>query len=109
LANSAGMGSKKLMWKAAGAFDKLLKEKGITSAEVARLVKVSGATISRYRSGERAPDPDSLAAICQTLGISADELLGLDVSEQRAADHLAREVARLVKATEKLSAAARRR
>jgi transcriptional regulator with XRE-family HTH domain len=101
--------TKKLMWKGAAAFDKLLRNKGLTNAQVARIIKVSGGTISRYRSGERAPDPDSLAAMCQALGVSADELLGLDVSEQRAADHLAREAARLVEAAEKLTAAARDR
>jgi len=97
------------MWKAAAAFDKLLKAKGLTNVAVARVLKVSGATISRYRSGERAPDPDSLAAMCQALGISADELLGLEVSEQRAADHLARQAARLVEAADQLSAATRAR
>jgi len=101
--------TKKLMWRAAAAFDKLLKAKGLTNVEVARLIKVSSATISRYRSGERAPDPDSLAVMCQALGISADELLGLEVSEQRAADHLAREAARLVEAADRLTAAARAR
>jgi hypothetical protein len=45
--------------------------------------------------------------MCQALGISADELLGLEVSEQRAADHLARETARLVAAVEQLTAATR--
>jgi transcriptional regulator with XRE-family HTH domain len=103
------MAEKKLMWAAAPALDNRLRERGLTNAAVARQVTVSSATISRYRSGERAPDPDSLAKICQALRISADELLGLEVSEQRAADHLARETARLVAAVEQLTAATRGR
>ncbi len=101
------MANKKLMWYAAGAFDKLLKAKGLSNVELGRRVRVSGATISRYRSGERAPDPNTLAAICKAVGISADELLGLEVNDQRAADHLAREAARLAEAAERLVAAAR--
>jgi hypothetical protein len=62
-----------------------------------------GATLPIRREGARTRQ---LAAMCQALGISADEMLGLEVSERRAAEHLAREAARLVEAAEKLSAAA---
>ena len=67
-------------WEAAGRFDKLLKEQGFkTHVEVAERLGVSDSTVNRWRSGDRAPSADWLAHICRTLGLSADEVLGLNV------------------------------
>ncbi len=66
--------------EAAGRFDKLLNENGFRSnTKLAKLLGVSDATISRYRSGERAPSPDRLAEICRKVPLSADEVLGLNL------------------------------
>jgi transcriptional regulator with XRE-family HTH domain len=74
------MATKSPAWQAAQRFDKLLTAKGFKdNVRLAKLLGVKDATISRYRSGERAPNPDRLTAICQTTGLSADEILGLNV------------------------------
>ncbi len=71
------------MWSGAERLNKLVEARGLTNRRLGDLVGVSHASISRYRSGERAPDPDTLAALCRELCVSADELLGLNSDERR--------------------------
>ncbi len=64
-------------WVGAAVLNQILSRAEIDNTAFGKMLGVSHATISRYRSGDRAPDPDTLAAIARTLGVSADELLGL--------------------------------
>jgi transcriptional regulator with XRE-family HTH domain len=83
------------MWEGCRRLDRLLKRQHISSTDLAKTLGVAQATVSRYRSGERAPDPNTLAAICRAVGVSADYLLGLTEYDPAAADELRREIARL--------------
>lgn len=99
------MSTKAEMWEGCGRLDRMMKARRISSAELGRRLGVAQATISRYRSGERAPDPDTLAAICRELGGSADQLLGITVLDPRALEGFVRETARLADAARDLVAA----
>jgi transcriptional regulator with XRE-family HTH domain len=57
-----------------------LEDLEISNTDLARRIHVKDAAISRYRSGSRAPSPDRLVEICLATGLSADEILGLDVN-----------------------------
>lgn len=93
------------MWRGCMRLDRLMKGRRVSSAALARKLNVTQATISRYRSGERAPDPDTLAAICRELGASADQLLGLSAVDPRAVEGFVRETAKLAEAARDLAAA----
>jgi transcriptional regulator with XRE-family HTH domain len=99
------MFTKAEMWEGCGRLDRLMKARRMSSAELGRRLGVAQATISRYRSGERAPDPNTLAAICRELGGSADQLLGLSVVDPRAVENFVRETAKLADAAKDLAAA----
>jgi transcriptional regulator with XRE-family HTH domain len=77
-------------WEAAQTLDRLLKREGWSSTRLARELGVAQATISRYRSGERAPDPDMLTRICRVSGLSADEILGLPTDREWPSHEVAR-------------------
>ena len=64
-------------WAGAARLAAALVDQGVTNVAAGRELHVSDATISRYASGERAPDPDTLAHLCRFLKVSADHLLGL--------------------------------
>lgn len=49
----------------------------LNGAALARRLGVDSSTIHRYKTGKRVPSPGMLARICQDMGWSADELLGL--------------------------------
>lgn len=61
--------------------------KGITQAELGKLLGTSDATINRYEKDIRKPDPDTLSKLSKLLNVSTDWLLGgkeyrkLDMSE----------------------------
>ena len=57
---------------------KKLDEMHITQRELAAAVGVTDLTLSRYIHGKRTPDVLVLTRICETLGVSANYLLGLD-------------------------------
>lgn len=77
-------------WAGASRLDDLLRRGGWTSTRLATVLRVSQATVSRYRSGERAPDPDRLVDICRATGLSADEILGLPLNSESASHEAAR-------------------
>lgn len=56
----------------------VMKEKSISSADLADLVFVSNSTIAGYRSGRRHPNLEQLTLIAKTLSVSTDYLLGLE-------------------------------
>ena len=52
----------------------LRKEKGIGQEELGEIVGVTGSAISRYESGKRDPDSDTLALIAEALDSTVAEL-----------------------------------
>lgn len=77
-------------WAGAQRLDDLLRRGGWSSTRLAVALGVSQATVSRYRTGERAPDPDRLVDICRVTGLSADEILGLPLDHEGASHEAAR-------------------
>ncbi len=60
---------------------KIMKEKNMTQAELAKKINVSRQSISLYINGDRNPDIAVLKSIAERLEVSADYLIGLsDVS-----------------------------
>lgn len=57
----------------------LLKKQGLTQKQLAELVGVTEATISRYMSGERTPKSGILANIATALHTTSDYLLGTEL------------------------------
>jgi transcriptional regulator with XRE-family HTH domain len=61
----------------AARLDKLLEKQGISSAEIARGLKLDRSTVSKYRDGSRVPDVEAFVYMIKMAGASADEVLGL--------------------------------
>lgn len=58
-----------------------LQKRSMSQRELARLVGVTEAVMSRYVSGEREPKPDVLANIATALHTTSDYLLGIENEE----------------------------
>lgn len=56
-------------------FCALRKEKGMTQAEIARLLGVTNKAVSKWETGESLPDTSMLKPIADTFGVTVDELL----------------------------------
>ena len=54
-----------------------IKNSGLTQKEIAKRVGINPSTISKYLKQDKYPAIDTFANICEVLGISADEVLGL--------------------------------
>lgn len=54
----------------------LRKAKGLTQAELAKLLSIGESTISFYESGKRQPDYETLIRIADLFNVSVDYLLG---------------------------------
>ena len=52
------------------------KEKGLTQAEVAKLLSIGESTVSFYESGKRQPDYETLIRLSEAFKVSTDFLLG---------------------------------
>lgn len=61
--------------------NELLDRRGLRRKDLAELLDTSGATVSRYTSGDRVPDIETLVEIGRILHVSIDELLGVDIPE----------------------------
>ena len=59
---------------------KFRKQKGYTQSELAERLGVKNTTVSNWETGDNNPPADLLGNICDVLGISASELLGLKLS-----------------------------
>ena len=62
-----------------GLGDRLREEreaKGLSQAELGRMLGVAGPTVHRYESNDRRPDPDMLVRLAELFGVSVDYLLG---------------------------------
>ena len=57
---------------------RLRREKGMTQVELARALDVSQPVVSDYENDVIKLSGETIAALCQILGASADELLGLE-------------------------------
>ena len=56
----------------------LLRKRGISQKELAERIGLGEATMSRYISGSRDPNPETLANIATALHTTSDYLLGIE-------------------------------
>ena len=54
------------------------KAAGLSQEQLGELVGMSRQAVSKWETGQAAPDIDTLALLCGVLGVSADALLGRD-------------------------------
>lgn len=57
--------------------DQIMRRRGLTNKMLAESLYVAETTISGYRSGRRAPDPERMKEICLAVPVSANYLLGI--------------------------------
>ncbi len=64
------------------------RERDMTQEALAEYLRVSVSAVSQWESGKTAPDLSLIPAICNLFGISADELLGINLErkEERVSD-----------------------
>ena len=55
-----------------------LKNSGLTTIEIARLVGVSPEMITQYRTTKKLPKLDTFAKLCKELDLDANYILGLN-------------------------------
>jgi transcriptional regulator with XRE-family HTH domain len=67
-------------WKAHDRLEPLLRREGWSQARLAKALGMTSGAVSKWCSGDNDLGADVLTAICQTVGLSADEILGLDLS-----------------------------
>ena len=65
----------------ASQLNRLLERRGLRKRDLAELLNTTDATASRYTSGARIPDLETLVEIGSILHVSIDELLGVDIPE----------------------------
>lgn len=58
-----------------GRLRKLREKRGLKQKEVAALLNLNPNTLSRYESGERTPDPQTLVKLANFYGVTTDYLL----------------------------------
>lgn len=63
------------------------EQKGLSQKDVAEKIGVAKSTYSLYESGNREPNVQTIKKISDVLGVSADELLGIDVTPTTLAAH----------------------
>lgn len=56
--------------------EKARKDKGMTQAQLARVMTTNVNVIGRYEHGEQLPRADKLYELCDILDVSADWLMG---------------------------------
>ena len=56
----------------------IMKEKGLNQTTLAEKVGVKQSQVSEWLKGKSKPGYDSLRAICKSINISGDEILGLN-------------------------------
>ena len=62
----------------ANSLKSLLEKRGITQRSLAKKLKTTEATVSRYTSGNRTPNVETAVAIAEILGVSMDQLVGYE-------------------------------
>lgn len=63
------------------------QQKGLSQKDVAERIGVAKSTYSLYESGNREPNVQTIKRIADVLGVSADELLGIDTDNATLAAH----------------------
>lgn len=63
-------------------FKSLLAQRGMTQRDVADALNTTPTTISRYVSGDRTPNLETLVGIAGALGVSIDKLAGVEPPAQ---------------------------
>ena len=58
------------------------RERDMTQEQLAEYLRVSVSAVSQWESGKTAPDLALIPAICNLFGISADELLGINLEQK---------------------------
>ena len=54
-----------------------IKQSGMMQKDIAALINITPATISKYMVADKYPSIDTFANLCKVLDVSADEILGL--------------------------------
>ena len=81
---------------------RLRREKGLTQEELADLLEVTQPVVSDYERGRLRLHGELIVALTEILGVSADDLLGLQTSKPRNGAIKNRRLLRQVQALEKL-------
>lgn len=61
---------------------KYREQKKIKQSELAEKIGVNQKDISRWERGERVPGAENIKKIAETLNVSADKLLGIQLQEE---------------------------
>ena len=61
---------------------KYRRRRDMTQEALAEYLRVSVSAVSQWESGKTAPDLSLIPAICNLFGISADELLGINMEQK---------------------------
>ena len=61
---------------------RLRKNADMTQEELAEILSISSQAVSRWETDSAMPDISLLPLLCSIFNISADELLGIDVTKQ---------------------------
>lgn len=85
----------------ANSLKSLLEKRGITQRSLAKKLKTTEATVSRYTSGNRTPNVETAVAIAEILDVSMDQLVGY---EPPAAPRLSPDINILISCYSKASA-----
>ena len=56
----------------------IMIDRNLTQTELANLINVKQSQISEWLKGKSKPGYDNLKAICLSLGVSGDQILGID-------------------------------
>ena len=78
VAKKRGMATKEGIETIAQRLLRMRKEKGITQAEMAEFLGVTQSVVSDYERGELRLHGELIAKVAKILGVSADEILGLE-------------------------------
>lgn len=72
----------------------LIKERNITQKELAQMIGVTEASMSRYVSGDRVPKSEIIANMATALKTTVDYLLGTELEEDNEFPKIKRLIAR---------------
>ena len=56
----------------------IMIDRNLTQTELANLINVKQSQVSEWLKGKSKPGYDNLKAICLALGVSGDQILGID-------------------------------
>ena len=56
----------------------IMIDRNLTQTELANLINIKQSQVSEWLNGKSKPGYDNLKAICLALGVSGDQILGID-------------------------------